>query len=241
VTLLSFVLFRRRLYEFFLQVHAIASIALLVFLWLHIRGLNTYVLVCLSTAAFLFVLQKILWTIHCLYRNIGSGPRCQASVTRYSSDNHNEEVYQVRVDIKRPWNVVPGQFVYLSLPRARSLGLGLFESHPFMVVWAIENEGGQLKSIVLLVRSCRGFTRRLRLAQAKTTAIIDGPYGGTEAHELANYDKILLMSSGVGIAAHLHMTRYLLLAHNRQTARVRRLTVLWFLETSGSWYLQFSL
>jgi predicted ferric reductase len=197
-----------------------------------------YIIACLSTAASLFVLQKIIWAIYCLYRNAGSGPRCQASITRFSSDeNYSGEIYQVCVDVRRPWEVKPGQFIYLSLPQTRSLGLGLFEFHPFMVAWAFHDEKDQLRSVVLLVQRRRGFTRKLGFTHVMTPAIIDGPYGGADCNELASYDKILLMSSGAGIAAHLYMTRHLLLAHNQQTARVRRLTLLWFLETPGHYIL----
>ncbi|KAJ5035240.1 hypothetical protein J3E72DRAFT_176970 [Bipolaris maydis] len=233
IAVCSIVYIRRRLYELFLQLHTIASVALLVFIWLHLNRPSPYVIACISSAASLFIFQKILWVIHCLYRNTGSGPRCQASITRFQSNgNHKEEVYQVCVDIRRPWHVTPGQFVYLSLPHSRSLGLGLLEFHPFMVAWAFHDEKDQLKSIVLIVQRRRGFTRKLGLTDAITPAIIDGPYGGIDFKELARYDKVLLMSSGTGIAAHLYMTRHLLLAHNQQTARVRRLTLLWFLETS---------
>ncbi|EUC40669.1 hypothetical protein COCMIDRAFT_41036 [Bipolaris oryzae ATCC 44560] len=233
IAVCSFVYIRRRVYELFLQLHTIASVALLIFLWLHLTRPSPYVVACISSAASFFVLQKVLWVIHCIYRNAGSGPRCQASITRFQSNgNQNEEVFQVRVDVRRPWHVIPGQFIYLSLPHSRGLGLGLLEFHPFMVAWAFHDEKNQLGSVVLIIQRRQGFTRKLGFTSTTTPAIIDGPYGGVDCKELARYDKVLLMSSGAGIAAHLYMTRYLLLAHNQQTARVRRLTVLWFLETS---------
>jgi hypothetical protein len=36
------------------------------------------------------------------------------------------------------------------------------------------------------------------------SALIDGPYGGLEADSFTKHDKILLMSDGIGIAAHLY-------------------------------------
>ena len=102
-----------------------------------------------------------------------------------------------------------------------------------MIAWVSENEKGQATTIILLVQCYRGFTRRLKIANTDLPALIDGPYGGLEADSLTKYDKILLMSNGIGIAAHLYTARYLLFAHNQQTARVRRLTVVWVLETQG--------
>lgn len=104
-----------------------------------------------------------------------------------------------------------------------------------MIAWAFHDEKDRLKSIVLIVQRRRGFTRKLGFTGTIMPAIVDGPYGGVDFKELARYDKVLLMSSGAGIAAHLYMTRHLLLAHNQQTARVRRLTLLWFLEMPGQY------
>ena len=41
------------------------------------------------------------------------------------------------------------------------------------------------------------------------------------------------MASGIGIAAHLLAIRHLLQAHEDKTARVRRISLLWFLEQPG--------
>jgi predicted ferric reductase len=190
-------------------------------------------LACITTAASTYLLQKATWVLQLVYRNVGSGPTSRAIILRNVQAGPVGEIIQIQVNTKRPWNVVPGQFVYLSIPRLRSLGLGFWESHPFMVAWVSENEKGQATTIVLLVQCYRGFTRRLQIASTDMTALVDGPYGGLEANSLTAYDKVLLMSNGIGIAAHLHTARYLLFAHNRQTARVRRLTVVWVLETEG--------
>jgi predicted ferric reductase len=168
-----------------------------------------------------------------IYRNFGSGPSCRASTVRFPLSGPGDEVIQVWIDIKKPWNPRPGQFIYLSLPALRTLRLGILESHPFMVAWPTTDEKGQLKSIVLLVQAHRGFTRKLQLMNFTAPTIIDGPYGGAETQAMGNYDKILLLSCGIGLASHLSTARHLLLAHNQQTARVRRLTLVWLLETQG--------
>jgi predicted ferric reductase len=222
------------MYEIFLRSHLLASVAFLVLLWFHISRLDTHILVCLVTSGSLFVLQRLSWLLSFIYHNFGSGPSRQVLITKFHQSGLNEDVLHVRINLKRPWRIRAGQYIYLSLPGLRALGLGILEAHPFMIAWPLYNEQERLSSIVLLVQSCRGFTRRLQLFGSLNPGWIDGPYGGADEDTLANYDKVLLMSYGIGLAAHLCTARYLLLAHNRQTARVRRLTLVWILETQGT-------
>jgi predicted ferric reductase len=206
----------------------------MVLLWLHVPRLGTYTIVCLSTAGGLYILQKFLWISFVLYRNVGMGPQCRLTASHYTQPGAPSEVCQLRIDVKRGWKVKPGQFVYLSIPAIRGFGLGIMEAHPFMVAWTTDDESGRLKTIILIVQSHKGFTQRLKIAHGLPRAFIDGPYGGSDAETLDSYDKVLLLSSGIGIAAHLNTARHLLLAHNQQTARVRRLTIAWLLESQGT-------
>lgn len=158
---------------------------------------------------------------------------------RFPGSQGTNEAVQVRFELKKPWTIKPGQYIYLSLPSLRSLGLGIFESHPFMIAWSYsDNDDGKDVSkgsttIVLLVRCCRGFTKKLRLADRTSYAIVDGPYGSNMLRNLSDYDTVLFMADGIGIATHLLPIRHLLLAHDEQTARVRRISLVWLLETKG--------
>jgi predicted ferric reductase len=214
------------MHELFVKTHSILAVGIIVLLLLHIQVLNTYVIVCITIAASIYLLQKLTWLLHFVYRNVGFRPTSRAAVTR-------GEILQIEVKTKRPWSVVPGQFIYLSIPRLRSLGLGFWESHPFLVAWVPQQDEGRASTIILLVQGYRGFTRRLQNANADMSALIDGPYGGLEADSFTKHDKILLMSDGIGIAAHLYTAQYLLRAHVQKTARVRRLTVVWVLQSQG--------
>lgn len=129
------------------------------------------------------------------------------------------------VTLKRPWRIMPGQYIYISLHRRA----GLFESHPYMVAWIQEDP----TRLVLLSRRARGFSQRLDRVGGATSASINGPYGGINVHRLGSYDKVLFVAGGLGITAHFLAIQHLLRAHETQTARVRRLTLLWFLETRG--------
>ncbi|PSN58686.1 hypothetical protein BS50DRAFT_450535, partial [Corynespora cassiicola Philippines] len=234
IAFFSLLFVRRRIYEIFLTSHLPATIALMVFVLVHLKKKSTYVICCISTAAGLLLLQKILWFINLVYRNFGSGPPCRASIVKFDQPQGSEEVVQVRVKLKRPWTMSPGQFVYLCLPGLRSMGLGFLEAHPFMVAWYYDDEKSATTTIVLLVRCFRGFTRKLQLASSNSYAIVDGPYGKNTLRKLSQYDKVLFLAHGIGIAAHLLPIRQLLLAHDEKTARVRRLSFVWLLETKGT-------
>jgi NAD(P)H-flavin reductase len=104
-----------------------------------------------------------------------------------------------------------------------------------MIAWD-KHEETQEQVIHLLVRGGRGFSNTLKIGGTAIAAIVDGPYGGSKFAALERYDKVLFMANGIGIASHLLSIRCLLTAHNDQTARVRRLSVVWFLETQGMFH-----
>ncbi|KAH0542478.1 hypothetical protein FGG08_003149 [Glutinoglossum americanum] len=110
--------------------------------------------------------------------------------------------------------------------------LGLLQAHPYAVCWWEKGPSSE-PTVVLLVQARHGFSRSLPLAHASATAIIDGPYG--IGHRLEEYDKVLICANGIGIAAQLPYIRHILECHNLQTARVRRLSVVWQLEKESHW------
>ena len=71
----------------------------------------------------------------------------------------------------------------------------------------------------------------VRFCEAGTRIRVDGPYGSVES--LEQFDKVFFVASGIGLAAHLLAIRHLIQTHNDKTSRVRRLSLLWFLETEG--------
>ena len=228
------------MYELFLTSHSLSSFALLTMLWLHVGVRRSFSLVCLSVATGFLLCQKILWISLLLYRNAGSGPLCQATVTRFGRASGEDEVLQVHVVLKRPWHIQPGQFLYLSLPHYGYFGSGFLESHPYMIAWFTDDQEASTRTVTLLIRCSRGFSSRLRLANSPSYAVVDGPYGDGALQNLNSYDRVLFMANGIGIANHLLAIRHLLLAHDEQTARIRRLTLIWFLETKGTFLGLFS-
>ncbi|KAK3216140.1 hypothetical protein GRF29_8g2246898 [Pseudopithomyces chartarum] len=131
----------------------------------------------------------------------------------------------MEIKYDKSWNLGPGQYIYVTLPRLSFHTLGLVQSHPYVITW---NDG---QHITILVERCKGFSNAIfALSDAIThSAIIDGPYGRVQS--LGQYDKVLLLASGIGVAAHLLHIRQLLEAHEDKSVRVRRVALTWFLES----------
>lgn len=208
----------------------------------------------------LWSFQKIAWLVCLLHRNSGGQGGNTISIRPHQSGGA-----EVAIRLRRSFYVLPGQYIYVSVPHTRSFGLGYLEAHPFYIVWqpvliplsssdlrirngeehyngrsgreADEAYSGYLKdTIVLYVEAANGFTRRILQSNVDgLSVLVDGPYGRQPS--LDRFDKVLFMASGAGIAAQLLHIRYLVEAHNAQTARVRRITLCWFLQRDdqGDW------
>ncbi|KAF2197905.1 hypothetical protein GQ43DRAFT_402090 [Delitschia confertaspora ATCC 74209] len=135
--------------------------------------------------------------------------------------------------LRRPWDVLPGQYLYLTLPSIPHYGIGYFQSHPFLIAWVDGSD------VTVLIQRGKGFSESIFTAQNRSSVLVDGPYG--HSPPLGEFDRVLFMASGIGIAAHLLSVKHLLEAHENQSARIRRLTLVWFLETSDqeAWAGQF--
>ncbi|KAK3115493.1 hypothetical protein LTR53_005109 [Teratosphaeriaceae sp. CCFEE 6253] len=147
------------------------------------------------------------------YRNIGGKAVQEGSLFCLGQDRRAVRALTLEVELRWGWNLSSGQ---------------QFQAHPYLIAWTDEETNGASRAITLLIECRGGFSSALRLAQTPVRLLVDGPYG--RASGLDVYDKVLLIASGAGVAAHLLAIRELLQAHNDQTARVRRITLLWFLE-----------
>lgn len=83
------------MHELFAKTHSTLVVGIIVLLLLYVRVLNTYMLVCISTAALIFVLQKTTWLLHFIYRNFGSSPTTRATITP-------GEILTIELNTKRP-------------------------------------------------------------------------------------------------------------------------------------------
>jgi hypothetical protein len=242
--LLSILYLRRQMYEIFLKLHLTLALALMGTLWIHVGWTRTRSIICISISSGLWLGHHIVWLVRLAYRNFGLG---QAGKITLQWSPESVQVKRLSITLKRPWKIVPGQYIYITIPGIGRHYAGFLQAHPYSIAWVSPHEAGS--KVVLLVQSCDGFSSTLFAKQGKGltvvdgpngrkenceefgSVLVDGPYGGMQA--LVNFDKVLFIASGIGIAAHLLSLSHLLQGHNDQTARVRRLTLVWFLETEG--------
>ena len=219
------------MYELFLKSHLLLVLAILPLACIHVGSRSKLVSTCFSLATGLWMLQQLLWLLALAYRNTGSGPSSTAVVRPLAVRTGGVQACHLTIALRRPWKVMPGQYVYVTLPEATRHGLGRLQAHPYMIAWAESDEHGADKTVVLLVERRRGFSSDILASDRPLKAIVDGPYGGGQS--LDRFDKVLFIANGVGIAAHLLSVRHLLEAHEAKTARVRRISLIWLLETRG--------
>ena len=227
MVLLSVLWLRRVIYEVFAITHKAIALTVLILLWVHIQLHLSLSTVCLSVVTGFWVLQKSIWLVLLVHRNTGSGLRNTASSYLYSADR--SRIAQIRISLRRPLAVSPRQYVYITVPSVPHMFLGFFQSHPYMIAWSTTDNNRT--EIVLLINARKGFSRAIGYYQEYSHIMVDGPYGNT--YHFNKYDKILFMASGIGIAAHLIPIRHLICAHNDRSARVRRISLMWILETNS--------
>ena len=221
---------RRAFYETFLKLHLSLNVALLVCLWLQASpsslDFNT---ICLIITTGLWLSEKTLW----LFRRILSQYQghSELNIVPNIEELEDSDATLVQINLQRPWKITYGQYVFITVASVPHTIIGRLQAHPYMVAWSDQDEKGLSRTLTLLIAHQAGFSRRIRLCKSGTQVRLDGPYGSTRA--LDDFDKIFFIASGVGVAAHLLAIRYLLLAHVKQTSRVRSISFLWFLETAG--------
>jgi NAD(P)H-flavin reductase len=95
-----------------------------------------------------------------------------------------------------------------------------------------------------MFRSRTGFTRKLRECTNPDQdywAWIDGPFGPSLvqecgfAQDVSDYGHILMVMSGIGIAAQLPYIKELLQRRHRAEVRTQRISLVWRLDRAGDW------
>jgi NAD(P)H-flavin reductase len=126
-----------------------------------------------------------------------------------------------------------GQYVNLWMPTVSLFSWA--QTHPFTVTsWS----RGQQTTLDLYVNAQRGLSatlldraRRAPDGSVSVTAFVTGPHGTSEP--VNQYESILLIASGPGIAAVIPYLKKLIYVHNTSTCRTRRVHVVWQPETLG--------
>lgn len=182
--------------------------------------------ICLFIATGLWSFEKAIWLGSVVLARL----RKVDELTIISSqDDVGLDVTMIEVRSQQPRKITYGQHIFITVPSIPHSMVGRLQAHPYMIAW--EHKDGSSQILTLLIAHRSGFSNVIRLCKSGTRLRLDGPYGGTE--RLDRFDKVFFIASGVGVATHLLAIRHLVQTHNDKTSRVRRLSLLWFLETDG--------
>lgn len=88
---------------------------------------------------------------------------------------------------KRSWNYLPGQYVFLQVPR-----LSIFQWHPFTISSCWDNK------IQLHIKTEYDWTGKLRELEGSQRVGIDGPFGAP-AQRFDDYDQTMIVGAGIGV------------------------------------------
>ncbi|EXA31037.1 hypothetical protein FOVG_17633 [Fusarium oxysporum f. sp. pisi HDV247] len=178
-------------YEMLLSIHYLVAGWLGFAMWRHIPTDSPFSLIFLYVVAGIF-LGSLTWQVgETVYTN---GWWFQ-SVSL--SQNGSYDYIQVRMTLRKPVKVEPGQYINLWIPLGPLSGL---QSHPFTVAnWSIRAQ----TELKVFVGVNRGLTSKLRDAVKRglksNIGLYMGPYGATIA--MKGYETILLVATGLGVVA----------------------------------------
>lgn len=246
-------LFRGLSYEFFLHLHFVLALLVMVFLWRHLHLEQLPQKKLLLGAVIIWGAGRGLRLATLLYRSLGRGGST-AKVESLASG-----AVQITITTPRPWKYRPGQSLYLTLP-----AIGLWTAHPFSVAWAaleadhltrsgsVRSEYNEKNPIVrprlpevevtgeqtvsLIVKKHAGLTQKLwhhaRNAETAVSlnALIEGPYGNQRS--LSSYGTVMLFASGVGITHQLGYVKELVQGYGQGTVATRRVTLVWVIPST---------
>lgn len=227
ITGVTSILYVRRLaYEVFLKLHLLIAIGIAVCLWLRTTQVTDFHTICLFVATGLWSFGQLIWLGGVVFDRVRNIDRITVVTAQ---GNLSPDVTTIHVHSQRPRKVTYGQYIFITVPTIPYNVIGRLQAHPYMIAWEEKDDSRQI--LTLLVTPRAGFSRTVKLCESDTRIRVDGPYGG--ARSLQRFDKVFFIASGIGVAAHLLAIRHLIQTHNDKTSRVRRLTLLWFLETNG--------
>ena len=230
--------FRKWLYELFLRLHQILAglVAYSICRHLAITPLEwkpptpkLYAYIFTLTFFSVFAIHAIIVT----YQNWPVKSKfSRAHIT------HGHDVVNVRLELSRPLKFEAGQYICLWIPIS-SLGFwslcSYFESHAFTVTSWSEKEQ---RSLDLLIEPRSGLTQRLLTYSrvhpggSDCLALFTGPHGISVP--IDEYETVLLVASGFGIAAQLPYLKRLIYGYNACETRTRRVHLVWQLKTIGA-------
>jgi NAD(P)H-flavin reductase len=194
--------------------------------WRHLPSDTPFPRVYIYISAGLFVFMFLLQ---------GGSVIVQNGVFRYhlsrATITHDSGAVKIRVHLQKPLRVDAGQYVNLWIP---SVSFWSFlQTHPFTVIsW----EAKEQDTLDLLIEPQRGLTQELLYHAKKGYTVnpivmLSGPHGRNASTD--EYESILMVASGFGIAAHLSHLKKLIHGYNTRAVRARRIHLVWQIKSKG--------
>ncbi|KKZ68760.1 hypothetical protein EMCG_05636 [[Emmonsia] crescens] len=230
---------RRLAYEIFLRTHQSLAAVSVYATWRHLPSDSIFPRIYIYVPLGILSLTTLLQFLIFLYRNrvLSSqlSPRALVTCEKDDPSDKNDQVegrpIKIHVTLPQPLEVKAGQYVNLWVP---SVGLGLaswMQTHPFMVTsWS----PGKQDVLELFAQTRRGLTAKLQAraavdGSASFTVFVSGPHGLSEP--VSHYETVLAIASGFGIAGVLPYLKQLLHGYNTSTSSIRRVHLVWQVET----------
>ena len=219
-------------YEFFVIQHILTFFGFIIAVMIHLPSTALYSRVYIYIPIVLYFLDRVARTSRFAYNNMTPGV---AELTALEGG-----VTKIRVSIKNVKNWKPGAHVLLKLP-----SIGVLQSHPATIASIPSSHNNDL---IFILRGHKGFTNRLLTSATSSTtsllpeaeqdtistaqkhmALVDGPYGGSQA-DMAAFDSVCLIAGSTGVT--FTMSLLLDIAHSASTRRlpVRHLQFVWVIK-----------
>lgn len=226
---------RRVWHEVSVRLHQILAVACILAAWFHLEPEALFSRIGISALVAVFASVLLLQCAYLVYQNVHWNSVSGTWLSRAYLISDGDAV-RVRLHLSRHLKIEAGQYIGLCIP---AVGFwSSLQSHPFTVVrWENEEQTG----LDLLVEPRSGWTRKLlELADADAKlrpaevdinqlpshlALFTGPHG--RSVPVADYETVLLISSGFGICSQLPYLRLLLHSDNACKTRGRRIHVIW--------------
>lgn len=219
---------RLRWYEVFLRFHQGLAVVSVYGIWVHIAPqrllprIYLYLLIGVAGISMLLLSTLIICRTGILWHKL---PRADII--------HEEGAVRITIFLTRPVNVRAGEYISLWLLEPTTNLFSLIQCHPFTVAsWSAD----PATTLDLLVEPRAGLTKRLlrscRIQKYHCIALFSGPHGNSVP--VGDYEVVLMVASGYGIAAQLPYLKQLLHDYNRRSARVRRIHLVWELKKIGT-------
>lgn len=145
--------------------------------------------------------------------------------------SYDRNTIKVRLHLRRPLVLEAGQYVNIW---ALSAGVwSMTQTHPFTVVsWSRKPQ----EFLDLFIQPCNGFTHDLNALSeyGPTTCLVlfSGPHG--QPFSTDQYENILLLATGFGIASHLPYLKKLIYDHHTRDVPLRRIHLVWQIDGLGT-------